>query len=260
MMIILSPAKRLSIKPRGNAPIATEPRFRFETEAIVKELKNRNINELIDLLKVSSKLGQENHLRFTSWQWSEAKTDSTLPALMAYDGDAFNALKAWEFNQGELLRAQKSLRIISALYGMLRPLDLIMPYRLEMQASLSVNGKKDLYAFWGERLAQSLLDDMSHYNDSVIINLASQEYSKSVLPYLTSEKIAVVTPVFYQLVNQKFQFSALYSKQARGKMTRFIIQNAIDNPEHLVAFHDDNYLFHEGLSNQKQLVFYRHLR
>ncbi len=255
-MIILSPAKRLSAKHPGLVPFQTIPRFKTETEAIVKELRKRNVDELMDLMHISSKLAQENYVRFSVWQWSEAISSPLLPALMAYDGDAYNALKAWDFNQDMLLKAQNGLRIISALYGVLRPFDLIMPYRLEMQAPLSVKGKNNLYEFWGKKIAKGLCDDMSEQNDSLLINLASQEYSNSILPFLP-KKIRVVTPVFYQLVNGRLQFSALYAKQARGMMTSFIIENSIEDPEYLVAFQDGEYQFDQSQSSKDRLVFYR---
>ncbi len=255
-MIILSPAKRLSAKHPGLVPFQTIPRFKVETEAIVKELRKRNVDELMDLMRISSKLAQENYVRFSVWQWSEAISSTSLPALMAYDGDAYNALKAWDFNQDMMLKSQSGLRIISALYGILRPFDLIMPYRLEMQAPLSIKGKGNLYEFWGKKIAKVLIDDMAEQNDSLLINLASQEYSNSILPFLP-KKIRVVTPVFYQLVNGRLQFSALYAKQARGMMTRFVFENSIEDPEYLVAFQDGDYQIDQSQSSNERLVFYR---
>lgn len=254
MLIILSPAKSLNFEPKQGLK-STEIRFSSESELIMQELIKYSKTELEKLMKISSKLADLNYSRFRDWVWPHSEEVSK-QALLAFDGDVYDGMETKTLNSKKLAFAQKSIRILSGLYGVLRPLDQIMAYRLEMGSPLSVSGKKNLYQFWGEKIARLIESDMKANNQSVLLNLASNEYSKAVLPHL-DKSIRVISCDFREQKGDKLQMVSFYAKKARGMMSRFIIDHEISNPEYLQGFTEGGYLFKKDLSTESTLMFVR---
>ncbi len=176
-------------------------------------------------------------------------------AILAFSGEVFNGLKARTLSEEDLLFAQEHIRLLSGLYGVLRPLDLILPYRLEMGTKLKINRSKNLYEFWKKIIPNRISDDTGNQDSKVLINLASNEYFKSIQPGTFPYEI--ITPVFKESDGAGYRNVTIYAKKARGKMLRFIIQNRINNPEYLKAFDEDGYYFNNDLSSQKEWFFCR---
>jgi hypothetical protein len=254
MLLILSPAKSLNFNENSGFD-SSEVRFSNESELIVQELIKYSKPELEKLMKISSKLADLNYSRFREWVWPHPEEVSK-QALLAFDGDVYDGMDTSTFSYKNLEFAQKSIRILSGLYGVLRPLDRIMAYRLEMGSPLSVAGKKNLYQFWGEKIARLIESDMKANNQSVLLNLASNEYSKAVLPHL-DKSIRVISCDFREQKGDKLQMVSFYAKKARGMMSRFIIDHEISNPEYLQGFTDGGYLFKKELSTESTLMFVR---
>ncbi len=205
-------------------------------------------------MDLSPELTALNFERYHSWNLPFSQKNAK-QAILAFQGDVYRKLKAQTLNEKELDFAQEHLRILSGLYGILRPLDLIQPYRLEMGTKLSVSGNKNLYEFWGRKLAENLLKEMEKQNTKVLINLASNEYFKAIKP--KNINIPIITPVFKDFKNGQYKVLFLYAKYARGLMTRFIIKNKIDKPEKLKLFDSEGYAFDSNLSTEKEWVFTR---
>ena len=221
---------------------------------IVHELNAYSIDQLSSLMKVSDKLAELNYLRYKSWHYPFEKQKGR-QALFAFKGDVYVGLDAFSLNDSEINFIQNKLTILSGLYGVLRPLDLILPYRLEMGTKLTVSGKKDLYDFWGSKITKLINDDIQESGDDFLVNLASNEYFKSINK--KQLKVPVITPVFKDLKNGNYKIISFYAKKARGLMTRFIVQNQITDPEELKAFNLDGYYFNNQLSREYNPVFTR---
>ncbi len=254
MLIILSPAKSLNFEPKSGVK-SSEIRFSKETKLVMQELLKYSKQDLEKLLKMSSKLAELNYIRFREWKWPHPEASSK-QALLAFDGDVFDGMETKTLTKKNLDYAQNSIRILSAVYGVLRPLDLIMPYRMEMAAPLSVAGSKNMYDFWGEKLANSIEADMKENNQNVLLNLASSEYSKAVLPHL-DKKIKVISCDFREQKGDKLQMVSFFAKKARGMMSRFIINHEISDPEYLQGFTEGGYLYKPELSSDSKLMFVR---
>ena len=232
MKIIISPAKKIATDNFINK--GTSILFFKETNYLVNELKTYDVSDIKSLMKLSDNLAQLNWQRFQDWN-----TNDVGQALFMFKGEVYQGLKADTLSNIELDFAQENLRILSGLYGLLKPKDLILPYRLEMGTKLKTKSGNNLYKFWANRLHQALMSELK--NDEEIINLASEEYSKAL--QLSKFDNPVITPVFKDFKNGKLKVISFYAKKARGEMVNFIIKNKIKNPENLKYFSNLGYQF-----------------
>jgi len=255
MIAILSPAKKLDFKK--NVPFEKHTPIRNPDEAtqLIEKLRNYSPAELRNLMNISSNLAELNAERFQKWHWPYGE-DEARQAIFAFNGEAYNGLDAYSLNEEALENARNQLRILSGLYGLLRPLDLIMPYRLEMGTKLPNEKGKDLYKFWENKITRQLNEDLEKGGHKALINLASQEYFKALEPKQINAEI--ITPIFKENKNGDYKVISVYAKKARGMMVRFIVQNGLSEPEELKAFDWDGYYFNNGLSNGNEMVFTRH--
>lgn len=253
MLVLLSPAKSLDFETKPVTEKYTQPSFLKEARKINRELKKRSPKELSDLMGISSKLGELNFERNQKWK-TPFRPDNAKQAVLAFTGDVYQGLKAADFSEQELERAQEKIRILSGLYGLLKPLDLIQAYRLEMGTKFSVNGSGDLYSFWQDKVTRAINRELKTLGGP-LINLASNEYFKAV----ASKKIKaeIISPAFKDLKNGQYQIISFFAKKARGLMSRFIIQNNITDPEDLKAFDLEGYYYNNELSNGKNWIFTR---
>jgi cytoplasmic iron level regulating protein YaaA (DUF328/UPF0246 family) len=254
MHIIISPAKSLDFETQAPDVSLSDIRFPKQANAIVKELKKQKTEDLMSLMKISTQLAQLNHHRFQLWQYP-FKQEDVKAALFAFKGDVYTGLDAYSLNAEEINYANHKLRMLSGLYGLLRPLDGIMPYRLEMGTKLPVGANKQLYQLWGDEITKLLEKDMEEQSSDVLINLASNEYFKAINKKAFSKRI--VTPVFKDWKNGQYKVVSFFAKKARGLMTRFIIQHQIESPVDLVAFNEGGYYYKADLSKKDELVFVR---
>jgi uncharacterized protein len=255
MITILSPAKTLNMEKINNNPVInSKGAFVEEAALLIDELRKYSPPELERLLKINSELAETNYKRHVSWQKDHNVTKSK-QALLAYHGMVYQGLDAETLERESLFFAQDHLRILSGLYGVLRPLDLIQPYRLEMGIKLNNILGKDLYAFWKERITSYFIEELNKHSDNTLVNLASNEYSSAI--DMKKLKGKIITPVFKDYKNGTYKAITIYAKKARGMMTRFIIENHVDNPEELKSFDGEGYKFCEYMSNDGKLVFLR---
>ncbi|WP_291782480.1 peroxide stress protein YaaA [Cecembia sp.] len=242
MITIISPSKTLDLSST-NVNIRTQPEFLSQTMELVAIMKEKSTDDLMKLMGVSEKLAALNEERYKNFKKSFGP-ENAKQALLAFKGDVYTKINVGNFNDEDYAFAQKHLRILSGLYGLLKPMDLIQPYRLEMGIRLENKKGKNLYEFWGQRIAKGINEVA---NGTPIINLASQEYFKAV----DSEalKSEVITPVFKEFRNGKYKVIGLFAKQARGLMTDFVIKNRILEPEKLKTFNEGKYEFKEVKGN-----------
>ena len=254
MLIILSPTKTIDMSVTPITDYYSIPEHLSKVQTLINQLKSKSVNELSTLMKISPRLAQLNFERFQQWQ-TPFNLDNALQAVFAFKGEVFHGLDVESLQQDDLLFAQNHLVILSGLYGTLRALDLIQPYRLEMGTKAAFGGKKNLYDYWKESITQSLRTALDKQNDNLLINLASNEYFKSV----DARKLGadIITPVFKENKNGSYKIVTVYAKKARGMMTKFIIQNQISNPENLKLYDADGYYFNEALSSADIFVFTR---
>ncbi|MGB5631863.1 MAG: peroxide stress protein YaaA [Waterburya sp.] len=259
MLILISPAKTLDFENPANTDRFSQPDFLSDTEILVKQLRQLSAQEISALMKISEKLGELNASRYQAWQPSFDDTNAK-QALLAFQGDVYQGMNVNSFKQQDLDFAQEHLRILSGLYGVLRPLDLIQPYRLEMGTKLAHWKLKDLsantlYEFWADKLTQAINQQLEKLEQKTIVNLASNEYFKAVKPKLLTGNI--VTPVFKDWKNGQYKIISFYAKKARGMMAAYIIKNKIVNTENIKAFSESGYSYNLKLSDDKNLVFTR---
>ena len=254
MLIIISPAKTLDFETAPITKVHTQPVFLKESRQLVSQLKELTPAEVSSLMKISDKLGVLNFLRFNEW-----KTPFTLnnakQALLAFKGDVYTGINADSFSRRDLNFAQKHLRILSGLYGILKPLDLIQAYRLEMGSKFRNRKGNDLYEFWESKLTDQINQDIKASKSKYLINLASNEYFKSLQADAINAEIIV--PVFKDYKNGKYKIISFYAKKARGLMSAYIIKNRLKNPEDIKAFNVDGYKFCKSASNSTNWVFQR---
>jgi len=253
MIILLSPAKSLQETPTLTQK-TTQVRFKQETATIVERLSEMPLHELKQLMKLSDKLASLNYGRYQGFEPKYTKKNAQ-PAGFAFNGAVFQGLDLASLSEGQVAFAQAHLRILSGLYGALRPLDLIQPYRLEMGTKLQVDEHKNLYAFWGEKITELINKDLKAVQGKTIINLASKEYFKSVNPKKLKGRLLTID--FREERDGTFKFITFNAKKARGLMTRYIMQNKIENPEDLKGFLDDDYAFNPDLSKDNLWIFTR---
>ncbi len=254
MITIISPAKTLDMETPVNSNIQSKPAFLDKSKQLVAILKKMKAPELSQLMGISPKLAQLNFERFQEWATPYLK-EKYRPAVFAFRGEVFTGLNIDTFSEEDINYTQNHLRILSGLYGLLRPMDYILAYRLEMGTKLSVEKKKNLYEFWGDEITNRLNETLAHRNDDVLINLASNEYYKSIEQKKLN--VRVFTPVFKDNKNGQYKVISFFAKKARGHMLRFILKNQISNPEDLKHFEDDGYYFNESFSTDNTITFTR---
>jgi len=255
MILVISPAKSLDFTTPPHTGVFTQPDFLAESARLVKLLRELSIDELAGLMGISDALAALNAGRFSQWR-RPFTPDNAKQAVLAFDGDVYGGLNAPGLGQGDLDFAQDHLRILSGLYGCLRPLDLIRPYRLEMKTRLANPRGADLYAFWGDRLtgAVNRLLGQGH-GDPVLVNLASAEYFKALDPRAVAGRI--ITPVFEDWSRGAFRVVGFHAKRARGLMCRYAIRKRLEEPGKLKAFKEEGYRFESGASDGDRWVFRR---
>jgi cytoplasmic iron level regulating protein YaaA (DUF328/UPF0246 family) len=255
MLILISPAKTLDYQ----SPLATDrytrPELLDHSQQLIREARKLSAPQMAKLMGISDKLADLNATRFHDWH-PDFTPQNARPALLAFKGDVYTGLQAENFSDADFDFAQQHLRMLSGLYGVLRPLDLMQPYRLEMGIRLENAKGKDLYHFWGDTITNKLNEALKAQGDNIVINLASDEYFKSVKPTLLKGEI--IKPVFLDEKNGKFKVISFYAKKARGLMSRYIIENRLTKPEQLTGFNREGYFFDGDASNNGELVFRRH--
>jgi cytoplasmic iron level regulating protein YaaA (DUF328/UPF0246 family) len=254
MLVLLSPSKRQNFEADPPAKVHSEPAFLGKSQTLVKELRKLSVQEISALMGVSEKIAALNKQRYKDF-----KTPFTLKnakqAAFAFKGDVYDGLKAETFDDATLSYAQGHIRILSGLYGLLKPLDLIQPYRLEMRITLKNAKGKDLYAFWGDTLTQSLKKELEGAESRTIVNLASEEYFKAVQP--EGLGAALVVPQFKEKKGGAYRMIGLLAKKARGRMARYIVEQRVEDPEALQFFAEDGYRFNVALSTPNSPVYTR---
>jgi len=254
MLMLISPAKKLDFSPIENTIKCTKPVFMYEAEVLVNILRDFSPTQIASLMKVSDQIATLNLARFADFS-SKNTIKNAKPALFAFAGDTYSGLNAQDFDGKDLKFAQKHLRILSGLYGILRPLDELQAYRLEMGCNLKNPKGKDLYAYWRKTIGAHLGEILSVLETDIVVNLASQEYFKAVDS--TMFNASIINCEFKDYHKGKYKIIGLYAKRARGAMARFIIKNKIINPKRLVEFGYDDYRFCESNSSPTKLVFLR---
>ena len=254
MLTVLSPAKTLDYETAPITQSATLPRFMDQSALLVEDARGLNPDDIRSLMGVSEQIAHLNHERFMNWQ-AESTSDNAKQAVLAFKGDVYTGLQAETLSEDDLDFAQTRLRILSGLYGLLRPLDLMQPYRLEMGLKFANQRGKNLYEFWGEQLTDILNVDLVSAKTDVLINLASNEYFKAVKPKLLNADI--ITPQFKDLKNGQYKMISFFAKKARGVMARYIIDNRITEPEALKSFSEAGYYYSDAQSQGDQWVFLR---
>ena len=253
MVTLISPSKTLNFDNNNSCNLNTDCRLINHTSELHKILVNFSINDLKDLMNVSDKIAELNYNRFKRWE-EPSKSDSSKQAIYAFKGDVYSGLDAESILENKFDFLQENLRIISGFYGLLRPFDKILPYRLEMGTKLSNSRGKNLYEFWGDNITNLLNNDIEDEN-SYVVNLASNEYFKSIKK--NKLKNEIITPIFKEFKNGTYKTIAIYAKKARGLMSRFIIDNKIQKPENLKSFNLERYSFDGDLSDDYNYVFTR---
>ncbi|MDG5800733.1 peroxide stress protein YaaA [Marinilabiliaceae bacterium ANBcel2] len=256
MLAIVSCAKKMDFKRElPKLEFSSHTRFYKEAEYLVENLQKKSALELSQMMNMSSQLGILNAERYFQWSWPNHQ-EMGRAALYAFTGEVFASLSGDTLEFDDLYYSQDSLRIISGLYGLLRPLDLILPYRLEMSTRLKTSKANDLYGFWRDKITNALNQDLLSYNHKALVDLASKEYYRAIDSSALSAP--VITPVFKENKNGKYKTVVLYAKRARGLMARFIIENRLTDPEEIKAFDLEGYHYNNELSKGYQYVFTRH--
>jgi len=256
MLIVVSPAKSLDFDTPAKTKKFTTPSFLKESQKLVKDLRKLSPDDISSLMSVSVKLGELNHERFANWH-TPFNLENAKQALFAFTGDVYIGLDAASFSAADITFAQKHLRILSGLYGVLKPLDLMQPYRLEMGRKFASGKTTTLYEFWGERLTQFLNDELVEHKgkSKVVVNLASNEYFNSLKPKVLDAE--VITPVFKDFSSGKYKIVSFFAKKARGEMAAYIIKNRLKTPEELLAFDVNGYRYNAEESKPNMPVFLR---
>ncbi|TNE27690.1 MAG: peroxide stress protein YaaA [Alphaproteobacteria bacterium] len=254
MLVLISPAKKLDFDSAAPCKDFTEPRFQKQTGELVALAKKLSRADLKRLMNLSDKLAELNYVRYQNFQ-PRFTPDNAKQAAYAFRGDTYVGLDADTLSAGDLEYAQDHLRILSGLYGLLRPLDLMQPYRLEMGTKFANPKGEDLYDFWQDALTKAVNDDVSAQQGKAVINLASNEYIKAIKPAALGADF--ITPHFKEIKNGTPKVIGLFAKRARGAMARYIIQNRIETPEGLKDFSDGGYQYQPELSTEGDFVFTR---
>ena len=252
MKIIISPAKSLDFESSAKTSVYTQPSFLKESSLLNEKLKVLSKKKLSDLMKISPALADLNYDRNQNWH-QPFSLENSKQAIYAFTGEVFRGIDIASLAEEKIPLLQDRLRILSGLYGLLKPLDLIQPYRLEMGTRINIGKADNLYKFWDSNLADALNNEMK--DGDLLINLASSEYFKAVPKKVL--KTPMITPVFKELKNGDYKIVMTYAKKARGLMVRYIIENDVNTLEELKGFHTEGYAFTESLSTETELVFTR---
>lgn len=257
MLIIISPAKTLDYESPLATTRFTQPELLDHSAELMEYCRELTPAQIGSLMKISDKLAGLNAARFAEWQ-PNFTPQNARQAILAFKGDVYTGLHAEDFSEQDFDFAQQHLRMLSGLYGLLSPLDLMMPYRLEMGIKLHNAKGNDLYSFWGDLLTEKLNQQLKEQGDDVLINLASDEYFKAVKPAKLDGQL--IKPVFLDEKGGKFKVISFYAKKARGLMSRFIIQNQLTQPDQLKDFNLEGYFFDEEKIDKSgsELIFKRH--
>lgn len=254
MLILISPAKTLDFSPRTPL-VGSKPRFMPQANKLAKQVRTLSSAKLARLMSISPKLAETTYGFYAAWK-TKYNASSAKEAIFAFRGDVYLGLEALELSDSELEFAQEHLRILSGLYGVLRPLDLIQPYRLEMGTKLGGDHGKDLYAYWGDAIAKSLAKEARDKESSpVVVNLASQEYFAAV--DRAPLKSRVITPSFRDLHKGEYKVISFFAKKARGMMARHLIESRAESPAELLKFRTAGYRYNAALSSEVVPVFTR---
>lgn len=254
MKILLSPAKLLDFENKIKMPFYTRVTFIDEADSLANKLKKMSSKEIGELMNLSENLSDLNFNRYQKWEKPTTLNQNSQPAITVFNGEVYKGLDASSFSEKDFENAQKDLRILSGLYGILKPLDLMYPYRLEMGTKWNLSAQeKNLYQFWGNKLTDFLNNEMK--DGETIVNLASNEYFKAINK--KELKNRVITPVFKELKGDKFKVIMMYAKHARGRMTRDLIQSQYKDIEDLKGYNKDGYSFNEKMSSESEWVFVR---
>ncbi len=254
MIVVISPAKTLDYETPPTTSIYSQPAYLEDSRVLVEQLKTMAPGEISELMSISDALGVLNANRFQTWH-TPFTPENAKQAVLAFKGDVYVGLEAESLNEADLAFAQKHLRILSGLYGLLKPLDLIQPYRLEMGTSLKNERGANLYSFWGERLTQALNQELVDDAEPVLVNLASNEYFKAIKPKALQARI--ITPQFLDRKGEQYKIVSFWAKKARGMMSAYIIRNRLTQPEQLKQFDVAGYAFNAERSTGDQWVFTR---
>ena len=252
MKIIISPAKSLDFEKKAPTSLHTQPQFLAQSEKLNKKLKSISKKKMGDLMSISNDLATLNYERNQEWK-TPFSPENAKQAIYAFTGEVFRGIDVETLDEKKLPLLQERLRILSGLYGLLKPLDLIQPYRLEMSTKLKVGKADNLYKFWNTSLAEALNEELKE--DELLINLASTEYFKAVDKKVL--KVPMITPVFKEYKNGKYKTIMTYAKKARGLMVRYIIDNNVKTIEELKGFNMEKYGFSSSMSSENELVFTR---
>lgn len=255
MLMIISPAKTLDFTKENKAGYSSNTIFNNEINELVEVLNKYNIDELASLMKMSEKLAEENYNRYQKFFTDEIACKE---ALLAFDGAVYRGIASESFNKKDLEFAQSNLRILSGLYGIIRPLDMIKEYRLEMGTKIKFKTYRNLYNYWEDKLTKFILEEIEKsYGDKVLINIASNEYSK-VLDLKEINKVyKVINVEFKEKKGEEYKVVGTYAKKARGLLVNYIIKNKITNVEDIKLFDKDNYILNNELSSDTELIFTR---
>ena len=253
LKIIISPAKKLDYETVNNKLESSQPTLLNDSRSLIANLKKLSPQEVSSLMGLSDKLGALNFERFQEWKTPFTISNSK-HAVMAFKGDVYQGLDAASLSEDDLSWAQENLRILSGLYGVLKPLDLMQAYRLEMGTKLKTEIGKDLYEFWGSAITDELNKNFPSANGT-LLNLASNEYFKSIDQSKINARI--ITPTFMDLKNDKYKIISFFAKKARGLMTRFVVKNRITNADQIKEFSEAGYKFNEAMSAENKPVFCR---
>ena len=252
MKIIISPAKSLDFETKVSTSLHTQPKFLEQSVKLNKKLKTLSRKKISEFMGVSPALADLNYERNQTWELPFT-LDNAKQSIYAFTGEVFRGIDVNSLQSDKLPQLQDKLRILSGLYGLLKPLDLIQPYRLEMGKKLKVGRTENLYKFWGDTIANTLNNELA--DDGLLVNLASSEYFKAVNQKVL--KVPMITPVFKDFKNGQYKTIMTFAKKARGLMVRYIIDNNIETIEDLKGFDSANYRFSEDMSTESELVFTR---
>jgi len=254
MLTVISPAKTLDFDTPPTTRKATQPQFLQRSAELVGDARAMSPQDIRALMGVSDKIAELNHARFMNWG-TPFNLDNAKQSILAFKGDVYTGLEAETLSSAQLAFAQKHLCILSGLYGLLRPLDLMQPYRLEMGLKFRNSGGNNLYEFWNDSITRALNTQLKKSGTRVLVNLASNEYFKAIQPGALDAE--VITPVFKDLKGDKYKIISFYAKKARGHMARFIIDNELNDPAGMKKFKTGGYRYSKAESTARELVFTR---
>ena len=254
MLTVISPAKTLDFDTPPTTRKATQPQFIERAGELVEDARQMSPDDIRALMGVSDNIAQLNHARFMNWS-APFSLDNAKQSVLAFKGDVYTGLEAETLSASQLGFAQKHLCILSGLYGLLRPLDLMQPYRLEMGLKFANRGGKNLYEFWGDDITAAMNRQLKKSGSAVLVNLASNEYFKSVKAGALDAE--VITPVFKDLKGGKYKVVSFYAKKARGQMARYIIEKELNEPAGMKKFRTDGYRYNKDESSAREWVFTR---